>query len=195
MNERLYPAPETSLLRANSAGSGVPAPLPATPDAVRLLCRTCARLLPRGDLPFEIPPRFTHILIATDGSQRGEDAAALGVALARHSLATVVFLHATMPWRGGTWIARLLSAADVTVDPRALSFSEGCLERARVLAMNAGVRFETRLAYDPRPDRAILDAARETACDLIVLGSRGGRIARRVSTHARVPVLICPTRS
>lgn len=183
--------PYRSLLRPSVPESDVPEELVPKHDAVRPLCHICARTLPRGDLPMEGKRPFSRILIATDGSALGNEAVELGVSLARLALVPVVFLHAAMPWKGGMWLARILAAADVSVDPDCTAVAERSLDYARSLAMNASVRFETRLAYDPRPDRAILEAVRETGCDLIVMGSRSGRVARRVSARASVPLLTC----
>ncbi|HVI55970.1 MAG TPA: universal stress protein [Luteibacter sp.] len=183
--------PYHSLLRPGVPDTEVPEELVPAHEASRPLCRICARTLPRGDLPIEGKPPFSRILIATDGSALGTEAVNLGVSLARLAVAPVVFLHAAMPWKGGTWLARILAAADVTVDPDCAAFAERSLDYARALAMNASVRFETRLAFDPHPDRAIRDAVRETGCDLVVMGSRSGRLARRVGAHVSVPLLTC----
>lgn len=183
--------PYQSLLRSALTDGEVPDALNPVGEANRMLCRACARMIPRSNAPIDVRPPFTRILIATDGSPVGNDAVELGVSLARLAVVPVLFLHAAMPWRGGAWLARFLSAADITVDPGCMALAESSLERARVCAMDAGVRFETRLAYDPHPDRAILDAAREADCDLIVMGSHSGRLARRVGAHAQVPLLTC----
>ncbi|MGN6093040.1 MAG: universal stress protein [Luteibacter jiangsuensis] len=183
--------PYRSLLRQPIAEGEVPDELLPSNEALRLLCRTCARTLPRGDMVTECKPPFTRILIATDGSALADDAATLGVSLAQALVASVVFLHAATPWRGGRVLARLFAAAEVAVDPDCASLAERNLERQRSLAMNAGVRCETRLAYDPHPDRAILQAVVDIGCDLIVMGARGGRLARRVARRTGVPLLTC----
>lgn len=132
---------------------------------------------------------FTRVLICTDGSTLGNDAVVLGVAVAQMAGASIVFLHAAMPWRGGAWLARMFAAGEVAVDPEAAALAEASLDRARGLAMNASVSFETRLAHTPHPERAILDTLHEAGCDLIVMGSRSGRRSRRVAARARVPLL------
>jgi nucleotide-binding universal stress UspA family protein len=159
----------------------------------KLLCRDCARILPRGDMPLAPNSPFTRVLICTDGSPLGNDAVALGVAVAQMAGASIVFLHAAMPWKGGAWLARMFAAGEVAVDPEAAALAEASLDRARGLAMNAGVRFETRLAYNPHPERAILDMLHDTGCDLIVMGARSGRRSRRVAARACVPLLTCQT--
>ena len=186
--------PYQSVLRAGVSGTEIPDEL-ATEDTRHLLCRNCARTFPRADMSDESTPPFTRILIATDGSPAGNDAVSLGVALARLAVAPVVLLHAAMPWRGGAWLARFVAAADASVDPGCVALAEACLDRARVVAMNAGVRFETRLAYDPHPDRAIVQAVRDTGCDLVVMGYHKGHVARRVGAHAGVPLLTCHERT
>ena len=183
--------PYRSLLRPGLTEGDVPDELVPSNQAQRLLCATCAKTLRRGDISGQCTSPFTRILIATDGSALGNDAVALGVSLAQLAVVPVVFLHAAMPWRGGRWLARICAAAEVAVDPGCVALAECNLDRARAKAMNAGVRFETRLAYDPHLDRAVLQAVQETGCDLIVMGSRSGHLSRRISARATVPVLTC----
>ncbi|MDQ0008290.1 nucleotide-binding universal stress UspA family protein [Luteibacter jiangsuensis] len=183
--------PYRLLLRPGLIDGEVPVELVPSNQAAQLLCPTCAKTLPRSGMSSRCATPFTRILIATDGSALGNDATALGVSLARLAAVPVVFLHAAMPWRGGRWLARLFANAEVSVDPGCAALAECNLDRARVLAMNAGVRFETRLAYDPHPDRAILQCVADTGCDLIVMGSRSGHLSRRVSARATVPLLTC----
>jgi len=189
--DKVPSTPYRSLLRQPLTEGEVPEELLPSTHAERLLCRSCAKTLPRSDMFAEYRAPFTRILIATDGSALADDAATLGVSLAQALVASVVFLHAATPWRGGRVLARLFAAAEVAVDPDCASLAERNLERQRALAMNAGVRCETRLAYDPHPDRAILQAVMDTGCDLIVMGARGGRLARRVGAGAHVPLLMC----
>lgn len=182
--------PYGTLLRPSFPQEEIPQELRPDDEASRLLCRACARTMPRGDGAGVVLP-FTRVLIATDGSPVSTRAVAFGVALARLAAARVVFLHAAMPWRGGHWLARLVAASDAAVDPGALALAESSLDYARATASNAGVRFDTRLAYDPHPDRAIVDAVRSLGCDLVVMGSRTGQLARRVGAVLRVPLVTC----
>lgn len=184
-------APYRPLLHSEPLDGDVPGLLSENDETSRLLCRACARTLPRGDRPLALKPPFTRVLICTDGSALGNDAVVLGVAVAQAAAASVVFLHVAMPWRGGAWLARMCAAAEVVVDPECAALAEASLEHARSLAMNAGVRFETRLAYDPHLERAVVDALRDTGCDLIVMGARRGRRARKVAARVWVPLLTC----
>lgn len=156
-----------------------------------MLCHACARIMPRGDRPLSSTRPFARVLICTDGSMLGRDAVALGLAVAQTAGASVVFLHAAMPWKGGMWLARVFRTAEVAIDPACAALAETSLDGARAMAMNAGVKFETRLAYDPHPERAIVDALRDTGCDLVVMGSRHGRRARQVASDIGVPLLTC----
>jgi nucleotide-binding universal stress UspA family protein len=184
-------APYRSLLHPEALDGDVPGLLAETDERTELLCRSCARTMPRGDMPLPIKRPFTRVLICTDGSLLGNDAVALGLAMAQMAGTSVVFLHAAMPWKGGMWLARMFRAAEAAIDPGCAALAETSLDCARAMAMNAGVRFETRLAYDPDPERAIFDALRDTGCDLVVMGSRNGRRARRVASRIWVPLLTC----
>jgi nucleotide-binding universal stress UspA family protein len=184
-------APYRPLLHPEALDGEVPGLLAENDGPTALLCRACARTLPRGDVPLSLRRPFSRVLICTDGSLLGNDAVALGLAMAQMAGAPVVFLHAAMPWKGGMWLARMFRAAEAAIDPGCAALAETSLNGARAMAMNAGVKFETRLAYDPRPERAILDALRDTGCDLVVMGARHGRRARRVASHIWVPLLTC----
>lgn len=183
--------PYRPLLHPEALDGDVPGLLAENDEQTLLLCRACARTMPRGDMPLSIRRSFNRVLICTDGSLLGNDAVALGLAVAQMAGASVVFLHAAMPWKGGMWLARMFRTAEAAIDPGCAALAETSLNGARAMAMNAGVKFETRLAYDPHPERAILDALRDTGCDLVVMGSRHGRRARRVASHIWVPLLTC----
>src|ERR671933_295956 len=119
---------------------------------------------------------YSRVIVGTDGSETATAAVERAAAIARLSGGELVALHAyrTTPAFGDTG-----GASIATVDPGILEDEGG-----RVLArleerLGADVQFRTTLRRGD-PARCLLDAAREEGADLIVIGSRGMKGARRV---------------
>lgn len=135
------------------------------------------------------------ILAACDGSDGGETAARGAIALAGALGARVVVLGAYEPAADGgrRTVGRVLSSPGP---------DRGTVEAglSRVADEVAGAGVEVSVDARPgEPAAAILDAAEESAADLIVVGDRGmrnrsrhllGSVADRVSHHAPCSVLI-----
>ncbi|TCV91461.1 nucleotide-binding universal stress UspA family protein [Luteibacter rhizovicinus] len=143
---------------------------------------------------------FRHILIPTDGSIEGARAVRIAVDLARVCGATVLAMHATVPFRGGR-MAAAMAMAEVAYDFDLIAQAEHCVDAVRRLASEAGVVCETRIAYSGHPAQAIVETQRECGCDLIVMGRRSGphmlgtslgANVVRVLRESSVPVMICP---
>ena len=75
------------------------------------------------------------------------------------------------------------------------------LDRAANAAKAAGVSCETIQAENGQPHQAIVAAAEDKGCDLIVMSSHGrsglsmlliGSVTNKVLTLAKTPVLVCP---
>jgi nucleotide-binding universal stress UspA family protein len=142
---------------------------------------------------------FSSIVVGTDGSDTAEIALRRAVELASLAGAKlhVVSAYEPSPARVGgnqpvAEAAEWSVGSDFKVD--------AVLQRARDTASGGGVEVEV---HSPKGDAAdaLLDAAKEHGADLIVLGSRGMRGARRVlgsvpnkvSHHAPCDILIVHT--
>ena len=75
------------------------------------------------------------------------------------------------------------------------------LDRAENAAREAGVSCETMQKENVQPDQAIVAAAEDKGCDLIVMSWHGrsglstlliGSVTNKVLTLAKTPVLVCP---
>lgn len=143
---------------------------------------------------------FRHILFATDGSAASENAAQLAVQLARVHSARLTALYVIDPYpylgigeanpRGyQTYMAAATQqAAEAQGKVRALCEQE-----------EPKVAFETRLVENVGAAPGIVEAARRTGADLVVVGSRGrsgvarlmlGSVAAKVVAESPVPVLV-----
>ena len=143
---------------------------------------------------------YEHILIAVDGSDVSVRAEEQGLALAKALGSQVALVHATEPWPtavSGEWaLAMPLKEYQEVAAGNAKVVLAAAAERAR----RYGVACKTEHIPDRYAAEGILEHAKATPCDLIVMGSHGrrglsklllGSEATRVLTGAHVPVLIC----
>jgi nucleotide-binding universal stress UspA family protein len=125
---------------------------------------------------------YGHILIPTDGSELAQRGVAHGLALAKSLGAKVSIIYVVEP---------LLA---VTGDFASV------LDRAEKVAKEAGVPCETIQVENVPPHQAIIAAAEDKSCDLIVMSWHGrsglstlliGSVTSKVLTYAKTPVLVC----
>ena len=125
---------------------------------------------------------YGHILIPTDGSELAEHGVTHGLALAKSLGAKVSVINVVEP----------LFA--VTGDFASV------LDRAAKAAKEAGVSCETIQVENVPAYRAIISAAEDKGCDLIVMSTHGlgglpmlliGSVTNKVLTYAKTPVLVC----
>lgn len=142
---------------------------------------------------------FKHILLPTDGSELSERALLAGVSFAREVGAQVTGLTALPDFRTFTANADMLA----TTEDAYLASSD---ERgAKILAVvenaarSAGVAYSGMVTRAGQPHEAILAAARERGCDLIIMASHGrhgisalllGSETHKVLVHSAIPVLV-----
>lgn len=141
---------------------------------------------------------FRMILVATDGSWPGERAARAAVSLAEGEGAHVVVLSVARPYppkATGRETAAELEAAVACAHQEAIRH----VNRVASVAHEAGVPCRTVTAVSAFPGDEIIHAAERNACDLIVLGSHGGRsglpllggsVCQQVLAYSPVPVLV-----
>jgi nucleotide-binding universal stress UspA family protein len=125
---------------------------------------------------------YGHILIPTDGSELAARGVAHGLALAKSVGAKVSVIYVVEP---------LLA---LTGDFASV------LDRAEQAARQAGVSCEAIQVENMPPHQAIIEAAEDKGCDLIVMSWHGrsglstlliGSVTNKVLTYAKVPVLVC----
>ena len=141
---------------------------------------------------------FKRILVPTDGSDLSDKAIAAAVELARTLNATVVGMTTLEPYS----YSNLSEYRPETLDDYEARMDQTGVERlAKVTdaAVRAGVPVETVAVKSFSPYEAIIDAAKNAGCDLIVMASHGRRGIKRlllgsetqlVLTHSHVPVLV-----
>ncbi len=146
---------------------------------------------------------YQHILIPTDGSELADHAVTHGLSLAKSVAARVSVIVVEAPFDYGA-----ITASNVRQIPDAISkhteeikrHATSVLERASEAAKLACVSYDTIQVEDAQPYEAIIKAANERGCDLIVMASHGrsglsavflGSVTNKVLTHTKTPVLVC----
>jgi nucleotide-binding universal stress UspA family protein len=146
---------------------------------------------------------YSHILIATDGSELAGTAVEHGLALATALNARVTFMTATPDW-SATQMAELAERgiADPVLDyeTKAAGWARKVLAGCEARATKIGVRAATLHVKDQAAADAIIDTAHNAGCDLIVMASHGrtgvtrmllGSVALKVLAKCELPVLVC----
>ena len=141
---------------------------------------------------------YRHILIPTDGSELAERGVAQGLALAKSLGATVSVIFVVEPFSEVS--SRFLEAVVAYVEFRKQQ-ATSVLDRVANEAKTAGISCQTIQVESGQPHQAIIAAAADKGCDLIVMSSHGrsgvaalliGSVTSKVLTHAKIPVLVCP---
>ncbi|MBR0830366.1 universal stress protein [Bradyrhizobium manausense] len=141
---------------------------------------------------------YRHILIPTDGSEIAERGAAHGLALAKSLGAKVSVIFVVEPFSelSGRFLEAVATYAELRKEQ-----ATSVLDRLAKKAEGAGVPCETIQVESGQPHQAIIAAAEDKGCDLIVMSSHGrsglsmlliGSVTNKVLTQAKTPVLVCP---
>jgi nucleotide-binding universal stress UspA family protein len=137
-----------------------------------------------------------RILVATDGSELSQRAAAAAIGLAQSLRASIVGCAAlpVYPYHGVGEAA----PAELTFRAQAAATANGHLDDIERAAAAAGVAF-SRILLEGHPDDIILQAADAEGCDLIVMASHGrrgvaslllGSETQKVLARCQRPVLV-----
>jgi len=142
---------------------------------------------------------YRRILVPTDGTELASRAIDLALGLATLARGTLIAVHAgAPPFLLAPEVGFGAPLQDAWVREREQLAHDG-LSYVRRCAGEAGVACQTILVRNDAPWQAIIDTARDQACDLIVMASHGrGGLARRligsetakVLTHSAIPVLV-----
>jgi nucleotide-binding universal stress UspA family protein len=138
-----------------------------------------------------------RILVATDGSEPSQRAAAAAAQLARSLRASVVGCAAlpVYPYHGVGGEGR---SAEQAFQAQAAADANRHLDELERAAAQAGVSF-TRVIREGNHDDIILQAAETEGCDLIVMASHGrrgvaalllGSETQKVLARSKLPVLV-----
>jgi nucleotide-binding universal stress UspA family protein len=147
---------------------------------------------------------YANILLSTDGSEVARKGVEHGIDLAKALNAKVTVITVTEPFpvdygsgHGAAWIASQeeFDRFDAACRERA----DKVLDEARVMAEQVGIAVALLHVPNAHPATAIIETAKSSGCDLIVMASHGRRGLRKlllgsqtseVLVGASVPVLV-----
>jgi nucleotide-binding universal stress UspA family protein len=146
---------------------------------------------------------FRHILFPTDGTALSRKALAVAIGLAKPLGARITAIHVMAPYQAP--LADISFTYPEPVSPEdyeraAKKASAAIRVEVEAEARKAGVECDAMSAFSNDPWDAIVDAAGERRCDVIVMASHGrrglaaaliGSETQKVVTHASMPVLVC----
>ena len=146
---------------------------------------------------------FRHILIPTDGSELAEHAVTSGLSLAKSvgAKVSVIVVEEPFNWFSVSEIqTRQITEEAAKHTEQIKKHATSVLNRAANAAKQAGVSCNTIQVENVQPYQAIIAAAKDKGCDLIVMASHGrsglsavllGSMTTKVLTHTKTPVLVC----
>ena len=142
---------------------------------------------------------YQHLLLPTDGSPLSEKAVRNGLRLARVLGAKVTGFYAMPEFRAFAYSGAIIEDTQAIFEGQALAQAEAALGFIKNAAQEEGMVCDTARSTSDRPYEAILEAARDHGCDLIVMASHGrrgiegllmGSETQKVLTHGKISVLI-----
>ena len=146
---------------------------------------------------------YRHILVATDGSKLSDKAVSAAIEMANRFGAKLTAFHAMEEYPIGMFSEyAMLSGAATPQQWEAgeRKRAQRILDKVHARALKAGVICASATRTAAEPYKAIVEAARKSRCDLIVMASHGrrgvqglilGSETHKVLTHGKVPVLVC----
>jgi nucleotide-binding universal stress UspA family protein len=142
---------------------------------------------------------FKHILLPTDGSKLSEVAIQKTVDFAKSIGARVTGFHVMPEFHVFTYRTEMLEDTREEFARDSRAHAEKYLAVIEKAAKDAGVQCKTASTVSDHPYEAIIQAAKEGGCDLIMMASHGrkgvqgmllGSETHKVLTHSGIPVLV-----
>ena len=142
---------------------------------------------------------YKRILLPTDGTEYCERAIRHGIGLAKLLQAQVVGVTVTQPLHSAVPRSMIPKNLAGIIHSETTKLADEKLAVVERLAREAGVQVETVRQSNDHPWEAIVQAAKDKNCDLIVMASHGrrgvsalvlGSETQKVLTHSTVPVLV-----
>ena len=143
---------------------------------------------------------FTHILVATDGSELSHKAEATGLQLARSLGAKLSYVTVRIPFQIYTFEVGVTPDVFENYEAKTKASAQEILNRVTAQAAAVGLKATTHELTSEFPYEVILDLAKTQSCDLIVMASHGrrglsamllGSETTKLLTHSSLPVLVC----
>ena len=148
---------------------------------------------------------YKHILMPSDGTPWSEAAILRGMRFAREARAKVTGFYALPRFHAMAFGmemdmgAGMLDYTRKSQEDQARARAEAVLDYIRETAAQYSVPCDTVTSVSDHPYEAIIEAAHEQGCDLILMASHGrrglqgvllGSETQKVLTHSKIPVLV-----
>jgi nucleotide-binding universal stress UspA family protein len=147
---------------------------------------------------------FRHILVPTDGSTLSNRAAKTAARIAKAHGARITALYAIEPFAPTTLgmdaVAYTAAYSPKEYEAGMRKYADKALAKVRAAAQAEKVPFSGVSVIQGNAWEAIVNAAKQKKCDLIVMASHGrrgvealllGSETQKVLTHSKTPVLVC----
>lgn len=142
---------------------------------------------------------YKRILLPTDGSSASQRAILSGIDFAKSIGADVVAMTATPEFHTFTTDSGMLEQTPDQYAAASRASGQRLLDQVLAVARDAGVPCTGVQVVSDEPYEAIIHAAREQMCDLILMASHGrkgvkalllGSETQKVLVHSAIPVLV-----
>lgn len=142
---------------------------------------------------------FKHLLLPTDGSSASESVIRQVMAMAKESGAEVTGLHVVQPFHVFAYGVDMIESTQASYLAEAQERADRYVKTIARAAKELGVACDTQVVAGEHPFEAIIAAASERGCDLIVMCTRGrsgikglllGSETQKVLAHSALPVLV-----
>lgn len=142
---------------------------------------------------------YKHLLLPTDGTPLSEGAVRRGIQFARQVGAKVTGFYAMPEFRVMAYTIAMIDDGRAIFEKQATERAASVLAFVQAIAQQEGVPCDTAMITSDSPHQAIIQAAHDHDCDLIVMASHGRRGVEgffvgsetiKVLTHSKIPVLV-----
>jgi nucleotide-binding universal stress UspA family protein len=142
---------------------------------------------------------FKHLLLPTDGSAQSEATIQKAIEFAKGINAKVSGFHVIPASPVTAYLNAMMDDTRREYEQQLIAEAEKYLAVIEKAAKDAGVVADTAYVMSDHPYAAIIEAAEQKGCDLIVMASHGrrgvkaivlGSETHKVLVHSQIPVLV-----
>ena len=142
---------------------------------------------------------FKHLLLPTDGSDASQRTVLEGVRLAKEFNAKITGISVVPEFHLLTFNTTMIEDTREVFTAESRSQANKYLTVLNKAADEAGVPCEIEVVLSDHPYEAIIHAAKNKGCELIIMASHGrrgmqsiliGSETQKVLTHSKIPVLV-----
>jgi nucleotide-binding universal stress UspA family protein len=143
---------------------------------------------------------FKKILVPTDGSEHSERAIRIAIEIAQQSKGSIVGLCVAQPYPYSPLSEGAVAGDAAEYERQTVALAEKHTAKILSAAKEMDVPCETVVTKSFKPSKEIIEVAKSSQCDAVVMASHGrkglsklilGSETQNVLAHADIPVLVC----